>query len=511
MKRTLLFVFAIALLAVSGFSQDKKGKEPITDPMEFYKTLSDGSYAPNFTLQDINGNTYTLYDYLDQGKTVFIDFFAVWCGPCWNFMNTHALENLYKEHGPAGAPGVNANTTDDVMAFAIESSGNNANLACLQGDADNCSHPYGTQGDWITAAGDLPLLPTYSPNNAQCVNDYDIMYVPTIYKICPDRSVEEVGQLSSADDYYATVSQCPAPSSYDNDARVFSFDYPVNFPYCTGEFQPKVTIQNYGSQTLTSLQIKTYVDGNEVSSYDWSGSLDTYEIEQVTLPQVTISGSGTHTMKVEVFNPNGTTDQDNSNNSQEITVSTNPDGAHVVLDILTDNYPDETTWDIKLNGTVIASGGPFTQAQYHNIIEMCLDPSQCYDFTIYDAYGDGMSYNGVTGHVTITSSNDTLVDFNGDDFTSSKTVNFCLSNSAVEESVFEGLNVYPNPASDELTIKNAQGSRVSIVTNSGVVLLEKEIKKDNDKINTKALSNGYYILKISKEGKVITKPLVIVK
>ena len=510
MKR-FLFIMAFISMAVYGFSQEKGGKERVyTDPIEFYKTLSDGSYAPNFTLQDLNGNTYTLYDYLDQGKTVFIDFFAVWCSPCWSFMNTHALENLYKEHGPAGAPGVDANTTDDVMAFAIESSGNNANLACLQGDGNNCSHPYGTQGDWITAAGDLPLLPTYSPNTAQCVSDYDISYVPTIYKICPDRSVKEVGQLSSADEYYATVSQCPAGATNSNDARLFSFDYPETFPYCITEFEPQVTIQNYGTQNLTSVQIKTYVDGNEVSSYDWSGSLGTYEISQVTLPQITI-GEGTHTLKVELLNPNGVADEDNSNNSQEITVSSNPNGTHVLIDILTDNYPDETTWDLKFNGNVIASGGPFTQPQTHNNIEMCLEAGQCYDFTIYDAYGDGMDYNGVTGHVTITSGTDTLADFSGADFSSSKTVNFCLSNTGVNNAMFESFSVYPNPVSDVLTVKNAEGGTLSIVTNSGVVVLEKELKNSDEKVNVKDLPAGYYLLKIMKSGKVVTKPLVITK
>jgi len=37
-----------------------------------------GTVAPNFTLTDINGNTHTLYDYLDQGKTVVIDFSTTW-------------------------------------------------------------------------------------------------------------------------------------------------------------------------------------------------------------------------------------------------------------------------------------------------------------------------------------------------------------------------------------------------------------------------------------------------
>jgi len=508
MKKLFILLLGIGLFMNSFSQKGEKSQKLYTNPMEFYKSLQDGSYAANFTLQDLNGNTYTLYDYLDQGKTVFVDFFGYWCSPCWNFMNTHALENLYKEHGPAGAPGVDSNTTNDVMAFAIESSGDDASLACLQGD-QSCSN---TQGDWITAAGDLPLLPTYSPNSNQCVSDYNITYVPTIYKICPNREVVEVGQLSSADEYYATVSSCPAPASAQNDAALWSFDYPENYPYCVTNFEPQVTIQNNGTNNLTSVNIKTYIDGNEVSSYDWSGSLATYEITQITLPQVTMP-AGSHTFKVELFNPNGTTDADNSNNSQEITVSSNPNGNHITIDILTDNYPDETTWDLKdENGNTLSSGGPLDQAQHHFTYDMCL-ANGCYDFTIYDAYGDGMDYNGVTGHVTLTANNDsTIADFSGSDFTSSKTVHFCLSGtSAINESKLSEISITPNPAEEYVIIKNANIGNLSIITRSGKVVLEKTLTSTDEKVDISKLNAGFYIVKIVSDNYTVTKPLVIVK
>ena len=34
--------------------------------------LPSGSVAPNFTVTDIDGNSWTLYDILDQGKTVLL-------------------------------------------------------------------------------------------------------------------------------------------------------------------------------------------------------------------------------------------------------------------------------------------------------------------------------------------------------------------------------------------------------------------------------------------------------
>ena len=104
--------------------------------------LPDGSLAPAWALTDLNGTEHVLYDYLDDGYTVFIDFSAVWCGPCWSYHNSGALEDLYMNHGPAGMPNVNANTTDDVMVFFIE--GDENTVANLGGNGGN------TAGDWIT-------------------------------------------------------------------------------------------------------------------------------------------------------------------------------------------------------------------------------------------------------------------------------------------------------------------------------------------------------------------------
>lgn len=170
MRRNLLTLIAVCTLAIC------------------HAQLPPGSTAPNFTATDINGQTHTLYsDYLDQGTVVFLDFFATWCGPCWNYHQTHAFENLYQSYGPGG--------TNEVMTFSIESDASTT-LADIYGTGPN------TIGDW-TAGISYPII-----DDASIAPLYSVNYYPTIYGICPDGAVTEVGQVGTSQ-LYAFAQACP--------------------------------------------------------------------------------------------------------------------------------------------------------------------------------------------------------------------------------------------------------------------------------------------------------------
>ena len=268
---------------------------------EIFAQLPDGSTAPDFTLTDLNGTTHNLYNLLDDGYTVFLDFSAVWCPPCWSYHTAGTLEDLYENHGPNGYPGVSPNTSDDVMVFMIEGDGNTTqNLAGTGGN---------TQGDWITGTLYPIICTDGTVNNTQVTSDYQIGYWPTIYMVCPNRIVTEVGQSSSP---YNSVSSCPPPASFDNDAS--TFDYTGETLTCEGDLTPEVTIQNYGLVPLTNMNIDVTVNGNVASSTPWTGNLTTYATTNVILPA--LSGLSNNDMvSINVTQPNGVTDANTSNNS----------------------------------------------------------------------------------------------------------------------------------------------------------------------------------------------------
>jgi hypothetical protein len=62
----------------------------------------------------------------------------------------------------------------------------------------------------------------------------------------------------------------------------------------------------------------------------------------------------------------------------------------LLIRILTDNWASETTWDLyEQGGGLIASGDPDDNNTLYEW-EILVEPDKCYDFTIYDSFGDGI-------------------------------------------------------------------------------------------------------------------------
>lgn len=157
--------------------------------------LPNGSTAPNFTLTDLNGNTHDLYTYLDHGKVVYIEFFACHCPSCWAYHNTNKMKDLYTTYGPDG--------TDQIMVLMLEHDEYN-------GDAFHGLGGY-TQGDWITG-NPIPMIDVEGADRT-VFDDYNMIYYPMVYKVCPDKTTELMSTSLSIAQLYQKADDCPGTLS----------------------------------------------------------------------------------------------------------------------------------------------------------------------------------------------------------------------------------------------------------------------------------------------------------
>ena len=84
------------------------------------------------------------------------------------------------------------------------------------------------------------------------------------------------------------------------------------------------------------------------------------------------------------------------------------------VSILTDGYGSETTWEIvDESGNVYGSGGPYSNnTQYNETAYVAIFPS-CFEFKLYDSYGDGMCCANGVGAAVVTDQNGNII-FEGD-------------------------------------------------------------------------------------------------
>jgi len=101
----------------------------------------------------------------------------------------------------------------------------------------------------------------------------------------------------------------------------------------------------------------------------------------------------------------------------------------LTLELRTDTYANETTWEIKNSaGVIVHAGGPYSAGNTLHNTTLCL-PAGCYTFTIKDVYGDGICCAYGSGSYTIKQGTNTLI--TGGQFAASETKSFCTSGTTV--------------------------------------------------------------------------------
>jgi len=197
-----------------------------------------------------------------------------------------------------------------------------------------------------------------------------------------------------------------------------------------------------------------------------------------------------------------------------------PTCINVNLAIKFDNYPEETSWEIKDDsGTVVASGGTYaSQADGSTLnITKCL-PLGCYSLIMKDAYGDGICCSYGNGNYTLTNISTGATLASGASFTSTDTNNFCVANTRTDSTreiktlnTELSLSIFPNPVSgNELNVitKNDEKSTYRIVNTLGQTLMNGELNDIKSTINVSRLTSGVYFIVVKNNLSNNTKQFI---
>lgn len=191
---------------------------------------------------------------------------------------------------------------------------------------------------------------------------------------------------------------------------------------CNTEVTIVFTLKNAGQDNLTAATINWSVDNVAQIPYMWTGNLSTNQTDNITFPTQTFT-PGIHTFDFTIASANNGTDLNAANDAVSVSFTV-VDGAEMTVSILTDDYGDETSWEITDQANnVVASGSGYSDATQYNIPSCLADG--CYTFTIFDEYGDGICCQWGDGSFELFSSTGDLMG-SGAEFTDQTSIEFCL-------------------------------------------------------------------------------------
>ncbi len=457
--------------------------------------LPNGTTAPDFTATDINGETHSLSEYLAQGKTVVLYISATWCGPCWQFHNTHYLSDVYNTYG-MGETG-----SEDVVILYVEGDPT-TNLDNLNGIGPANK----TQGDWVTGTP-YPIL-----DNAQIANDYQIAFFPTIYRICPeDGKTTQIQRATPAGLVAQIEDGCSALDGIPNRVKAESQDK----KYCSTEGAAVGYITNLGSP-VTSATAILKKDGVAVETKEFTGlDISAYQTGAIEFTSNTFDAEAEY--QVEITSINGGTpvtleDGDLVSGNFSLGLG-NATETHNNLKVVvhTDAWPYEIGWRIldsnnnqeagrnNYNGNPNGnSGGPDANKSITDYIS--LPGAGCYSVVMTDDYGDGWT-EGSTQHGMEIFSGEDLVFSQTDGqigagllFEAELQSDGVLGTNAVQAT--SAFAVYPNPTTGTLNFATNESVDVTVIDITGKTVFTKKGVNNGESVNIGNLQKGMYIAKI---------------
>lgn len=359
--------------------------------------------------------------------------------------------------------------------------------------------------DIITTAQGTFIDRTYSWEIPSNIND--IILKPNHLKV--------LAFIAETEQEIISGNECKViviPPSTFNDCELMSASNLPAILCGEGFVSPVIQVLNKTVNPITSMEIVYNANGGPPMFYEWTGHIEYYTNIEISLPELVFPIAPTNTINITITKVNGQTDPEPSNNSVTAIINEASEVANVSLDLKTDNYSLETTWQIEDEaGTVLYYGGPYSNSNslVENETAFDLPVAGCYTFKIFDSHGDGM--NSGNGFYKLYNKGEIFHE--GGSFASIDIIPF-------NNKVYDGLedhiilgdfNIYPNPSTGMINIENTERAQISIHSIVGQQILKINTASTDQQIDLSKLDNGTYMIHIQMDNQVKTQMIILKK
>ncbi len=501
MKKILLLISAFATMGLTLTAQ-----------------LAPGSSLPaNITGTDYNtGEAIDIQAWLDDGKTVVIDVFATWCGPCWTYHESGFLEDLYETYGPDG--------TDQVRIVAIEADPATA-PALME------SNQFGQPGSWLVNPETLENIHYNIMDQPAANNTLNIRYFPSLYIIKPDGTLAELGTLSPNPRFNRAFFDAAIDPSADS-YILASADITLE-TFCdeTNVAAQEISFFNPSDQPITDAEFVVIANGALLETVPFQGSVGPFESGSVQISAQTFTETTELQVGLSSVNSTPTAVSVYTGTAEKYNVATRT----MNVRFTTDFFPIETSWRmtdetgaelfVVSSYIGLADGGGAEALSTFEYQVTVPETSTCITFAIADSYGDGLTAWDPNQHyppgIEVQDNNGNWVKQNvitdpttidgiggeGTFFFNAAFVNVSAEGAtSVEEiTTIESAQIFPNPVTTELTLDlNTSSNTDYSVTVIDVMGQTVQNLGNYNSSLTKAfdvseLSNGIYFLRVATE------------
>jgi hypothetical protein len=388
--------------------------------------------------------------------------------------------------------------------------------------------------DGVAMAASYAVGETFTTTQTwDLANIYDINEVAVVAFIQNDAN-KEVMQAKF-------VQGLPVTAAFTTDAVASNISGVDGFS-CVGTINPTVTIQNYGSAPLTSLNVGYEINGT-TGSIPWTGNLAFYETANVSLGSINFTPDADNTLNITTSNPNGSTDENTSNDAKEVEVGlASYASLDITVQVRTDYYPGETSWEIREdNGTLVTSqqyvagtadqfGGGGPDATTTKTHQVTLAANKCYSFKMFDSFGDGMGFSGGNtnappyGYKILTSWGGIIIQDQANSFNFGDETENAMrtdeSSSINDLNEFTSFNVFPNPASNlinvEISLEKPETVNVEVIDILGQRVKFEQFNNVGTGVttmpmNVSNLAAGIYTIRVSSNTAESFKKFTVAK